>query len=263
MRRNVLGATALAALAVLIVSGVAAAPPALAQVAAPDAIITSEQIAERQAEQALPRQVVPFNPGDFDKYAGYYQLNPTTVFNIHRDGGHFLTRLTRQTDVEIFPESPVKFFATVVHAQISFDMDASGKVTGLVLHQGGQEQYAPRIDEAAAQKIEDDLAARIKAGTPSPGTEAALRFNLESMENGKPDLSNMTPFLAAIAKVQLPTSVPNIQSLGPIKSITFKNVAPNGMDVYDVSFTNGTMEWVVMPLNADGKVSGMGGRRLP
>jgi len=61
--------------------------------------------AERRSEQALPRQVVPFNPEHFDKYIGYYQLGPTTIFTVIRDGSHFFARLTGQINVEFFPES--------------------------------------------------------------------------------------------------------------------------------------------------------------
>jgi hypothetical protein len=185
------------------------------------------------------------------------------VFTIRRDGSHFLTRLTGQQDVEIFPESDSKFFATVVAAQISFDTDASGKATDLVLHQAGMERAAPRIDEATAKQLEAALLDRIKNHTASPGTEAALRFSLQSLEAGTPDLSNMTPTLAAITKPQLPSMLATIQSLGALQSITFKTVAPGGADIYNVQFARGAMEWRIMPLNADGKIEGMGGRPMP
>lgn len=263
VKQSIQAGAALAVLAAPAAIGLVAASPALAQPAMQPAIETPEKLAERRAEQALPRKVVAFEPEQFDKYVGYYELSPTAVFTIRRDGDHFLTRLTGQQDVEIFPESESKFFATVVAAQISFDTDASGKVTNLVLHQSGMERPAARIDEATAKKLEADLLERIKNHAPSPGTEAALRFNLDSMEAGKPDLSNMSPTLAAITQPQLPSILATIQSLGPIQSITFKTVAPGGADIYDVQFARGAMEWRVMPLNADGKIEGMGGRPIP
>jgi serine-type D-Ala-D-Ala carboxypeptidase/endopeptidase len=39
--------------------------------------------------------------------------------------------------VQIYPESELEFFYRVVDAQITFETDGSGGVTGLVLHQGG------------------------------------------------------------------------------------------------------------------------------
>jgi hypothetical protein len=185
------------------------------------------------------------------------------VATVRRDGNNFLSRLTGQQDVAFFPESETKFFATVVPAQISFDVDAAGKATDLVIHQNGLEQRAPRIDEATAKKLEADLLERIKNHTPSLGTEAALRAYLESLEAGKPDLSNFGPALAAVAKPQLPAQIANTQSLGPIQSITFKTVAPGGADVYDVRYERGVWEWRIAPLNADGKIDGMQGRPMP
>jgi hypothetical protein len=261
IRKAILAGAAFAVLAAPIAIGFP--PPALAQTMMQATMDTPEKIAERRAEQATPRKTVTFDPPLFDKYTGFYELTPTAVFTIRRDGSHFLTRLTGQQDVEIFPESDSKFFATVVAAQISFDTDASGKVTDLVLHQAGMERAAPRIDEATATQLEAALLDRIKNHTASPGTEAALRFSLQSLEAGTPDLSNMTPTLAAITKPQLPNMLATIQSLGALQSITFMTVAPGGADIYDVKFARGAMEWRVMPLNRDGKIEGMGGRPLP
>ena len=105
------------------------APPAFAQA---DLNPSPTLNAERRSEQALPRNVVPFDPAHFDKYVGYYQLGPSTIFTVIRDGDHFFARLTGQINVEFFPESETKFFATVVHAQISFNTDGQGQVAELV-----------------------------------------------------------------------------------------------------------------------------------
>jgi Tol biopolymer transport system component len=104
-------------------------------------------------------------------YVGYYQLTPNVIVTITRDGDHFLGQLSGQPAFEVFPESPSKFFLKVVVAQISFDSDAAGKVTGLVLHQNGRELPAPRIDEAQAKRVE---AARRPVGHPMPRTWAVL-----------------------------------------------------------------------------------------
>jgi hypothetical protein len=48
--------------------------------------------------------------------------------------------------VEIFPESDHEFFAKAVDAQITFVTDSSGRATGLILHQGGLDQHAPRVE---------------------------------------------------------------------------------------------------------------------
>ena len=134
-----------------------------------------DETAQRLAEQQRPRAVVPLDPKAFDQYVGYYQMESSLVFTITRDGDHFFSRLSGQQNVEIYPESGSKFFATVVAAQLSFVTDAQGRATELVLHQAGLERHAKRIDEADAKNLEAALAARIANKTPSPGTEESLR----------------------------------------------------------------------------------------
>jgi len=236
---------------------VRAAPQSQAQPA-----MTAERIAELRAEQTQPRKMVAFDPGNFDKFIGFYRLGPTAIVTISRDGNHFLAQLTGQTKVEIFPESQTKFFATVVAAQLSFDSDVQGHVTRLVLHQGGQEQPAPRVSPQAAKAMEEAHIARLRSNTPSPGTEASLRRYVVSLEKGAPNYEEMTPALADLVRAQLPTTLAQIAQLGRLQSLTFKRVDPNGMDVYDVAFDNGRVIWMIAPLTADGKVAARGFRRV-
>lgn len=56
-----------------------------------------------------------------------------------------LAQLTGQPRFEIFAERERAFFVKVVNAQITFEKDADGAVTGLVLHQGGANQKARRV----------------------------------------------------------------------------------------------------------------------
>jgi len=132
---------------------------------------TPDELAQKRAEQAQPRVAVAFDPPMFDKYVGYYQLGPKAIFTLSRDGNHFLARATRQPANEIFPESATKFFTKAFPAQISFTSDAQGQVTGLVLHQGGRETPAPRIDEALAKNIEASVP---PIGHPMPRTWPVL-----------------------------------------------------------------------------------------
>jgi beta-lactamase regulating signal transducer with metallopeptidase domain len=261
-KKLALGMAAFIAIATPLMLGLAGSASVFAQTS-PQAIQSPEAIAEMRAEQAIPRKAVPFEPANFDRYVGYYQLGPTFIMTVSRDGGHFLARLTGQTAVEWFPESGTKFFATEVPAQISFNTDAAGRVTELVLHQNGYEQHAPRVSKAAAQGVEAALARRIKNNTPSPGTEAALRNQIESMEAGRRDYSTLMPALAAAASEQWAVMQQKISSLGALKSITFKAVSEQGWDIYAVSFERGQVEWQITPLTAEGKISGMFWRRVP
>jgi hypothetical protein len=46
----------------------------------------------------------------------------------------------------VFAKSENKFFYKAVEAQLTFVRDDAGKVTSLVLHQGGMDQTAKRKD---------------------------------------------------------------------------------------------------------------------
>jgi len=262
LRKFLLAGLAAASLVLPLCAGLMLAPAMVQAQTKSEPAITPERIAELRAEQAAPRTKVAFDPKNFDKFVGSYQFTPSAIITVTRDGDHFLARLTGQPEAEIFPESQTKFFYTEVHAQLSFDSDAGGHVTGLVLHQNGNEQSAPRISAEAAKAAEDALLARMRANKPSPGTEAALRHQIESMETGTRDFAPLTPQMAAAARAQWPGTSQMIAGLGALKSITFKNVAPGGADVYDVVFERGHVQWVIAPLTADGKIQGMAPRMV-
>jgi hypothetical protein len=85
-----------------------------------------------------PRKEAVIDPKIYDLYAGDYELMPGFTITILKRGNKLISQATGQPEVELFPESETKFFLKVVDAQVEFVKDASGKVTGLVLHQGGQ-----------------------------------------------------------------------------------------------------------------------------
>lgn len=71
-------------------------------------------------------------------YVGEYALAPTFSIIVTREGASLYAQATGQPRFQIFAESPTEFFLKVVDAQITFEKDSAGKVTQLVLHQGGQ-----------------------------------------------------------------------------------------------------------------------------
>ncbi len=91
-------------------------------------------------------QQVAVDPKIFAGYVGRYQLAPNFILEVTQDGGHLFAQATGQPKFEIFPESPTEYFLKVVDAQITFETDAQGRATGLVLHQGGANSPAKRID---------------------------------------------------------------------------------------------------------------------
>ncbi len=91
-------------------------------------------------------QAISVDPKLFDGYLGRYELAPTSVLTISREGNQLYAQGTGQPKVEIFPESERDFFLKVVDAQISFETDSQGKATQLILHQNGVNQPGKRIE---------------------------------------------------------------------------------------------------------------------
>jgi CubicO group peptidase (beta-lactamase class C family) len=100
------------------------------------------------------RKVTKIDPEIFDQYVGSYQLAPDFVLKITREGDRFIAQASGQGQIEIFPEDDHNFFAKVVDARITFVTDGQGRATELVLHQGGRDQHAPRVEGTAAEPKE-------------------------------------------------------------------------------------------------------------
>jgi hypothetical protein len=261
-RKFLLAASAAITVASPVLAGLMGSHHAVAQTQNGSAPPLSDEIAQRLAEQRRPRTVVPLDPKAFDQYVGYYLMESGLAFTITRDGDHFLFRLSGQQSVEIYPESSSKFFAKVVTAQLSFATDTQGRVTELVLHQGGLERHAKRIDEADAKNLEAAREARIANKTPSPGTEESLRRFIDSMQRGQPNYDEMTPPLAAANRSQVSRTGPLMKSSGALQSLTFRTVNAQGMDVYDANFEQGRVEFSIAPLTSDGKVTARAWHKL-
>jgi hypothetical protein len=262
-RSTVAGRGLAASLAIALAAVWLQAAPALAQSPAAADDYSPEAIAQRRSEQAEPRTAISLDPAAFDRFVGAYQLAPSLVLTVSRNGPVLLTRLTGQDPVQVFPESPTKFFLKVVPAQLSFVGPPSGPPTEVVLHQAGFDRHARRIPDADAKAIEATLQHRIESNLPGPGTEAALRKYIQHLEDGLDVYADMSPALAAISRVQMPGILGSIKRLGQLKTITFKNVGLQGFDFYLVEFQNGKALAGIAQLTPDGHFDGLNFRELP
>ncbi len=80
-----------------------------------------------------------------DEYVGRYELRPGFVLALTRDGSRIVTQATGQGPIEVFAEAKDRLFARAMDAQLVIRRDASGKVEGLTLVQGGREMAAKRL----------------------------------------------------------------------------------------------------------------------
>jgi hypothetical protein len=116
------------------------------------------------------------------------------------------------------------------------------------------------MDDADIKRAADEaavIAQRVKDQKQSPGTEAALRRNIEGLQRGEPDYEMMSPQLADLTRQQLPQLKATVAQLGALQSVTFTGVGPAGDDIYQVKFEHGTTEWLIM-LGPDGKTVRIG-----
>jgi len=92
------------------------------------------------------RKEVKVDAAVLDKYTGRYQLAPTFILTITREGNQLYAQATNQPRFEIFAESEREFFLKVVDAQLTFVVDANGRATSIVLHQNGGNAPGNRIE---------------------------------------------------------------------------------------------------------------------
>lgn len=94
---------------------------------------------KERAEVNVDREIL-------ERYVGKYELAPNFVIDVDLKGNQLRTQATGQARVPIFPESETKFFLKVADAQLTFEVDDEGEVTGIILHQGGANQHAKRVE---------------------------------------------------------------------------------------------------------------------
>ncbi|TFG76867.1 MAG: serine hydrolase, partial [Chrysiogenales bacterium] len=104
-----------------------------------------DQIPLAKIEPRKERKAIAVQPALLDTYVGEYQLAPNFVIAITKEGNLLFGQATGQPRFSLHPEAETEFFLNEVDAQVSFVKDATGKVTHLILHQGGQNVKGDKI----------------------------------------------------------------------------------------------------------------------
>jgi hypothetical protein len=98
---------------------------------------------------ALPpkrRTPIDLPASALSRYVGTYELAKESELVVTVRGAELFVRSTPGgATVRLWPESTINFFVNEVDAQISFTLDSSGTITGLVLHQYGRHRPARKI----------------------------------------------------------------------------------------------------------------------
>lgn len=94
-----------------------------------------------------PRVAISLPPSELAKLVGSYELAPGSLIVIERGADGLTIRATASGGgaARLWPESTSEFFVKEVDAQVTIDRDASGAVTGLVLHQFNRDRPAKKL----------------------------------------------------------------------------------------------------------------------
>jgi D-alanyl-D-alanine carboxypeptidase len=105
----------------------------------------SEEAEEVLAEREAKWQTAQVDPAVYEKYVGEYQLPIGLNMVVRTAEGKIFVQATGQPEAELFPTSETEYFLKVVDAQVTFELDETGKTTGLILHQAGQDFPGEKI----------------------------------------------------------------------------------------------------------------------
>jgi uncharacterized damage-inducible protein DinB len=98
------------------------------------------------------RTAISLSPAALSRYVGVYSFAassltgaPALQFEITLNGDALTLTPVGQPAGRLWPASQTEFFFKEIAATISFVVDASGKVTGLVLHNNGEDRTGTKI----------------------------------------------------------------------------------------------------------------------
>jgi len=103
---------------------------------------------EKRPPRKPPREhkEVAIDPKLLDRYIGRYTI-PPNILTITREGNHLFAQQDEDpTKIELFPESERDFFAKIMDIWMTFETDSRGRATVLIVHTGGMNLRAKRIE---------------------------------------------------------------------------------------------------------------------
>ena len=202
----------------------------------------------KRYEQARPRNSKELTADVLNDYSGFYRLDGATIITIIASKTGIDIALTGQPFIPLHPEAKDTFFSKQMALQFTFERDEVGAVQSLTLHQSGLERPASRISADEANIVKQALEARLSGKIPLPSSERTLRTIIAEAQEGLFDETRFSSELAQAVRDQMPIIGTEFAKLGAMKALSFKGVAQDGWDVYDVKFEYGEQKWrIYMP----------------
>lgn len=206
----------------------------------------------------LSWQNVEVDATRLDPLLGWYEVAPTRVLTVTRDGDRLYVQETGRPKFEAAAHG-TDAFARDPDDLVIFLRDGEAVTRLLLQDPVSGARLAPRVTAARAKTIEDEFARRMaeiadrfRDQTPQPGSKEAIVRGIEDLQRGTPNYERMSASLAAKIGRQASELHVMLKTLGAIESIFFRGVGPGGYDIYGVKFVNGFAELRLL-LGADGK----------
>jgi BlaR1 peptidase M56 len=203
---------------------------------------------------------VEINATLFDEYVGLYELSPSRVLTVTRNGFRMYVRETGRSGFEAAAIG-TDAFSSRRDDLLIFLRDGRADVSRVLVHDPmSGARIAQRVDAERAKMIEANFAQRMteisdrfREQVPAVGSKDALLRGIEGMQRGVPNYEHMGAGLAAAIRRQAAQLQATLVALGKVESIFFRGVGPGGYDIYGVKFSNGVAEFRLL-LGAGGKV---------
>jgi len=181
------------------------------------------------------------DPSLLDSYVGFYELSDYSLVAVARKGNGLMVlpigQFVAQGTIDVLALSDTRFAIPSIDVTLEFIKGAGGRARSIAVREHGRVvMEAPRVDSAIADRIREDLAARVKDQKPFPDSEKALRQILSQLSGDE------------------------VAKLGPVESYRFEGVADYGWDIYDVQYQHGAQQ-VFIQLNKDGSIANSVRRR--
>lgn len=97
-----------------------------------------------------PPQAIDLDPSIYEayvgEYGGAYEFAPGYHLIITTESERIFMHFTGEDQMEIFPASSTEFFLKVLDIQLTFIVSKTGKASGVIIHQYGQDRMATRIN---------------------------------------------------------------------------------------------------------------------
>jgi CubicO group peptidase (beta-lactamase class C family) len=108
----------------------------------------SEETVGKEIDKAPPaeRKEITLATEVLEQYIGSYQIREGFNIDITVENGKIFGEATGQPKFQFFPYSETGFFLKAFEAEVTFEKDDQGKVTGMNLHQNGRTTPAKKLN---------------------------------------------------------------------------------------------------------------------